>query len=102
MSVVLPTLLPEDNTKYNILFKFLQPKINVQIQELIRNTAVGNNTNPKKLEQLYAALIYVFVLNMLETDNALDGFWRIKMEYDKIKNCFNQQGINLDELIGLI
>jgi hypothetical protein len=102
MSLILPPSLTEDNKNYNILFSNLQPKIMKEIKQIINDENVGNKTNATKLEQYYAAINYVFTLYTIAQYSQDIDFWKEKMEYETIKNCYMLKGINLDNLLTLI
>lgn len=102
MSLILATNLTIENTNYNILFTSLQTKIIKEIKQIANDEGTGNKTSATKLEQYYAAINYVFTLYTVAQYSQDIDFWKEKMEYETIKNCYMLKGINLDNLLTLI
>lgn len=102
MSVILPTAFTINNIDYNTLFASLEPQIMVEIKKIAKAEAVGNKPNMQKVQEYLAAINYVYSLHTISLYSQDLNYWKDKMDYESIKNCFNLKSINLDTLLALI
>ncbi len=94
-------MLPEQNSVYNALFLVYRQKILDEHKKIIKKEAVGNKGDFTKIEEYYGAINYVFMLHLLSKESNNIDFWKEKMNYESIRDCYLIKNINLDSLIQI-
>ena len=97
--MVYPLNLPEENKIYNAGLLIYRQKIIVELKQIVQKEAVGNKPNAKKLKEYFAALNYSYTLFILSKESQTLDFWKDKLNFTKIKDCYLKKDINLETLL---